>query len=283
MAKKKKKGVTMDINEFKKKLDIVDEKEQWEKDAMEGGRDNYGDRHYRRAPLESDGAHSETTTNWRSSGNNSSNNNYRRDDSYNNRRDDRNSRRDDNYNRDDGYSRRDDFREESQADQDNQWRKASRPKVQRYQDNRQSNFSSNFKRDDNYHRRDDDDNSFRRRGDDGSRRENRYENQERDNNNNWRTSKRSKPQQNSNFRSFGNNRRNDRYQIPIPDQPPYTSFVSNLADDTQNDDLQDFFRGCNVIRCYVVRDRETNKPRGHAFVEFSTKEDLEYGIEKKRQ
>lgn len=64
--------------------------------------------------------------------------------------------------------------------------------------------------------------------------------------------------------------------------------VTNLSDETSENDLSEMFRDFgNVSRVYLVRDKETNQSRGFAFVTFQSRryvpenEDRMKGVERK--
>ena len=57
--------------------------------------------------------------------------------------------------------------------------------------------------------------------------------------------------------------------------------VSNLSEDTREQDLQELFRPFGpVTRIYVAFNRETGESRGFAFVNFVSKDDAQRAIDK---
>lgn len=57
--------------------------------------------------------------------------------------------------------------------------------------------------------------------------------------------------------------------------------VSNLSDDTSEDDLQQLFRPFgSLTRVYIAKDRNTGLSRGFAFVNYIRKEDAAMAMEK---
>ena len=59
--------------------------------------------------------------------------------------------------------------------------------------------------------------------------------------------------------------------------------VSNLSEDTREQDLQELFRPFGpVTRIYVAFNRETGESRGFAFVNFVNKDDAQRAIDKRR-
>ncbi|CAE6471749.1 unnamed protein product [Rhizoctonia solani] len=68
--------------------------------------------------------------------------------------------------------------------------------------------------------------------------------------------------------------RNNRDDLP-------TLRVTNVSEDTQEDDLRDLFsKFGRVARVYVGRDRETGAGKGYAFVSFEEKANAERAIQK---
>uniref|UniRef100_A0A0K0EDC9 RRM domain-containing protein n=1 Tax=Strongyloides stercoralis TaxID=6248 RepID=A0A0K0EDC9_STRER len=62
--------------------------------------------------------------------------------------------------------------------------------------------------------------------------------------------------------------------VQLPENPPYKVFVGNLPFDAIQGDMDDIFKGCDMVGVKMVRDRETDKFKGYAYVEFRTREDL---------
>ena len=57
-------------------------------------------------------------------------------------------------------------------------------------------------------------------------------------------------------------------------------YVSNLSFHTSEEDLKDLFgKFGEVTSAKIIMDRETNRSRGFAFVEFSTEEEAQKAIE----
>lgn len=65
-----------------------------------------------------------------------------------------------------------------------------------------------------------------------------------------------------------------REQLPFPTQPPYTAHLANLSFDVTQDDVQNFFTGCDVSNVRIVEDRMDRKPKGFGYVEFNTPDGL---------
>ncbi|KAM0428308.1 hypothetical protein ACHAPT_007209 [Fusarium lateritium] len=64
----------------------------------------------------------------------------------------------------------------------------------------------------------------------------------------------------------------------IPDKPPYTAHLGNLAYDVTNDAVNDFFTGCDVVSVRLIEDRELQRPKGFGYVEFATVEGLKQAL-----
>jgi len=64
----------------------------------------------------------------------------------------------------------------------------------------------------------------------------------------------------------------------VPDDPPYTARISNLNYKVSEDDLKEFFGELGIKEVKVLTDRDTNRPRGVAIIEFDSKDGLESAI-----
>lgn len=65
-----------------------------------------------------------------------------------------------------------------------------------------------------------------------------------------------------------------RPELPLPNQPPYTAHIGNMAFDTTQADVNDFFNDCAVTNVRIVEDKLDHKPKGFGYVEFATREGL---------
>jgi len=70
-----------------------------------------------------------------------------------------------------------------------------------------------------------------------------------------------------------------REHRPIPEEGPYRSFVGNLPADTIQGDFDTLFSGLKINTVHMIRDKETDRFKGFAYVEFSTREELEKALE----
>ncbi|GAA6006807.1 hypothetical protein JCM11491_003187 [Sporobolomyces phaffii] len=71
--------------------------------------------------------------------------------------------------------------------------------------------------------------------------------------------------------------RPQRVEVPIPTEPPYTTFVGNLTFEVVEADLADFFTGLSVKSIRLVSGQD-GKPRGFGYVEFNTVDDLKNAL-----
>lgn len=71
-----------------------------------------------------------------------------------------------------------------------------------------------------------------------------------------------------------------RAEVPMPDRPPYTAYIGNLSFDASEAEIGEFFAGANanVKSVRLMRDRETDRPRGFGYVEFSDLESLKTSL-----
>ena len=66
----------------------------------------------------------------------------------------------------------------------------------------------------------------------------------------------------------------EREQLPLPSKPPYTAHLGNLTYDVREEDIKDFFTGCEVTNVRIVEDKLDRKPKGFGYVEFGTLDGL---------
>jgi translation initiation factor 4B len=73
--------------------------------------------------------------------------------------------------------------------------------------------------------------------------------------------------------------RPQRPKIPIPSEPPFTAFVGNFPYECPQDEVVGLFvnDGCDVADVRVVRNRDTDRPRGY-FIEFKDVESLKKAL-----
>ena len=62
----------------------------------------------------------------------------------------------------------------------------------------------------------------------------------------------------------------------LPTSPPYTVFLGNLAYETQESDIQDFFKSNNVncTSVRIPRSAHDDRIKGFGYAEFGTVDDL---------
>ena len=70
-----------------------------------------------------------------------------------------------------------------------------------------------------------------------------------------------------------------REQLPLPTAPPYTAHLANLSFDANDDDVNEFFQGCDVKEVRIVKDRMDDKPKGFGYVTFDTLEGLKKALD----
>ncbi|RGP63027.1 hypothetical protein FSPOR_8827 [Fusarium sporotrichioides] len=64
----------------------------------------------------------------------------------------------------------------------------------------------------------------------------------------------------------------------LPDKPPFTAHLGNLAYDVTNDAVADFLTGCGVVNVRLIEDRELQRPKGFGYVEFETLDGLKQAL-----
>ncbi|KAJ0399906.1 hypothetical protein P43SY_008112 [Pythium insidiosum] len=66
----------------------------------------------------------------------------------------------------------------------------------------------------------------------------------------------------------------DRQRTPVPDEGPYKIYVGNLPFTMHEDDLAELFGQADISDVRIPRDRDSDRPKGFAYVEFKTREAL---------
>ncbi|KAJ2902150.1 Eukaryotic translation initiation factor 4B, partial [Coemansia aciculifera] len=69
-----------------------------------------------------------------------------------------------------------------------------------------------------------------------------------------------------------------RAPVDFPTEPPFTANVGNLPHSADEAMLREFFAGTQSVR--LIRDRETDRPRGFGYVQFDTLEALKEAVAK---
>ncbi|CAO3689283.1 unnamed protein product [Umbelopsis ramanniana] len=64
----------------------------------------------------------------------------------------------------------------------------------------------------------------------------------------------------------------------LPTEPPFTAHIANLSFDAVEDDLADFFKDMKIANIRVLRDRETDRPKGFGYIEFEDLESLKQAL-----
>ena len=64
----------------------------------------------------------------------------------------------------------------------------------------------------------------------------------------------------------------------MPDKPPYTAHLGNLAFDVTRTDIESFLGDCEVTNVRIVEDKLDQKPKGFGYVEFATVDGLKKAL-----
>ena len=64
----------------------------------------------------------------------------------------------------------------------------------------------------------------------------------------------------------------------MPDKPPYTAHLGNLAFDVTESDIRSFLGDCEVTNVRIVEDKLDQKPKGFGYVEFATVDGLKKAL-----
>ncbi|EJU04545.1 hypothetical protein DACRYDRAFT_20254 [Dacryopinax primogenitus] len=70
-----------------------------------------------------------------------------------------------------------------------------------------------------------------------------------------------------------------REELPLPDKPPYTAFLGNLAYDLTDADIEEYFSPHKLVSVKIIKERD-ERPKGFGYVEFEDLEGLKAGLER---
>ncbi|KAH8553651.1 hypothetical protein BGW37DRAFT_518592 [Umbelopsis sp. PMI_123] len=73
-------------------------------------------------------------------------------------------------------------------------------------------------------------------------------------------------------------RYSSRPPAELPTEPPFTAHIANLSFDAVEEDLADFFKDMKIANIRVLRDRETERPKGFGYIEFEDLESLKQAL-----
>ncbi|KAJ2878784.1 Eukaryotic translation initiation factor 4B [Coemansia aciculifera] len=79
-------------------------------------------------------------------------------------------------------------------------------------------------------------------------------------------------------REYDMPQREPRGPVEFPTEPPFTAYVGNLSYTADEAMLRQFFAGVQSVR--LVRDRETERPKGFGYVQFETLDSLKEAVAK---
>src|SRR5690606_33345137 len=65
----------------------------------------------------------------------------------------------------------------------------------------------------------------------------------------------------------------------MPTRPPYTAQIGNLPYDATSEGITEFFEACEVISVRIIEDRELQRPKGFAYVEFRELDGLKKALQ----
>lgn len=66
---------------------------------------------------------------------------------------------------------------------------------------------------------------------------------------------------------------------PLPTRPPFTAHIGNLPYDATMEAVTEFFEGCGVQSVRIIEDREMQRPKGFAYVEFHELDGLKRALD----
>lgn len=72
--------------------------------------------------------------------------------------------------------------------------------------------------------------------------------------------------------------RREQPVLPIPENGPYLAHLGNLPYDIVTEDITNFLEGCDVTSVRLIEDRETKRPKGFGYAEFSNVDGLKKAL-----
>ncbi|ORE04960.1 RNA-binding domain-containing protein [Rhizopus microsporus var. microsporus] len=70
-----------------------------------------------------------------------------------------------------------------------------------------------------------------------------------------------------------------RAPVELPTKPPYTAHIASLSFDATEDDLAGLFADLKIVSIRLLRDRQTERPKGFGYVEFEDLDSLKKALE----
>jgi translation initiation factor 4B len=65
----------------------------------------------------------------------------------------------------------------------------------------------------------------------------------------------------------------------VPNNPPYTAYIGNLPYDKASEEaLDEYFGDLGIEEIRIVKDNESGRPKGYAYIQFTHREGLENAL-----